>query len=253
MLTGGTKPKSAPSSVCRPKWFGWIGPHQTSQRPSFRRCLQVPVHTNRLFECSTCQGDPPTPPQKPLLSSCSPASSMNIVGSPWLNPRRTYKESLEGFTYDYSPTLKPRTQERYRTSFRQLNAVFGDLYLDEITRGRLTDYASDRMKADTCSEIPLCRPSPEVNIPPPFPRSSLAYPEPPCFQTHLDDLGAWVGAGRHGYDRANSVRTCRWQDDRWVSVASGAVCPTDPPAPLAWRQGSRGESPCRGCNSPAEV
>ena len=55
------------------------------------------------------------------------------------NPRRTYKEALERFTYDYLPTLKPRTQERYRTSFRQLNAVFGNLYLDEITRGRLAD------------------------------------------------------------------------------------------------------------------
>jgi integrase/recombinase XerD len=65
------------------------------------------------------------------------------------NPRRTYKEALERFTYDYLPTLKPRTQERYRTSFRQLNAVFGTLYLDEITRGRLADYASDRMKAGT--------------------------------------------------------------------------------------------------------
>ena len=63
------------------------------------------------------------------------------------NPRRTYKEALERFTNDYLPTLKPRTQERYRTSFRQLNAVFGNLYLDEITRGRLADYASDRMKA----------------------------------------------------------------------------------------------------------
>jgi hypothetical protein len=31
----------------------------------------------------------------------------------------------------------------------QLNAVFGSLYLDEITRGRLADYASDRMKAGT--------------------------------------------------------------------------------------------------------
>ena len=35
-------------------------------------------------------------------------------------PRRTYKEALERFTHDYLPTLKPRTQERYRTSFRQL-------------------------------------------------------------------------------------------------------------------------------------
>ena len=62
-------------------------------------------------------------------------------------PRRTYKESLERFTHDYLPTLKPRTQERYRTSFRQLNAAFDGLYLDEITRTRLADYASDRMKA----------------------------------------------------------------------------------------------------------
>jgi hypothetical protein len=30
------------------------------------------------------------------------------------------------FTCDYLPTLKPMTQERYRTSFWQLSAVFGD-------------------------------------------------------------------------------------------------------------------------------
>jgi hypothetical protein len=62
-------------------------------------------------------------------------------------PRRTYKEALERFTHDYRPTLKPTTQERYRSNFRQLTAVFGNLHLDEITRGRLVDYASDRMKA----------------------------------------------------------------------------------------------------------
>jgi hypothetical protein len=33
-------------------------------------------------------------------------------------PRRTYKEALERFTH-YMPTLKPRTQQRYRTSFPQ--------------------------------------------------------------------------------------------------------------------------------------
>jgi hypothetical protein len=54
------------------------------------------------------------------------------------NPRRTHKEALERCAYDNLPPLKPRTQERYRTSFRQLNAVFGNLYLDEIIRGRLT-------------------------------------------------------------------------------------------------------------------
>jgi integrase len=64
-------------------------------------------------------------------------------------PRRTYHEALERFTYEYLPTLKSRTQERYRTSFRQLNTAFGTLYLAEITRARLADYASDRMKAGT--------------------------------------------------------------------------------------------------------
>ena len=60
--------------------------------------------------------------------------------------RRTYKEALERFSHDYMPTLKPRTQERYRTSFRQLAPVFGNVYLDEITKARLADYASARMK-----------------------------------------------------------------------------------------------------------
>jgi integrase/recombinase XerD len=64
-------------------------------------------------------------------------------------PRRSYREALERFSHDYLPTLKPSTQTRYRTTFRQLNAAFGNLYLDEITRGRLADYASDRMKAGT--------------------------------------------------------------------------------------------------------
>jgi integrase/recombinase XerD len=62
-------------------------------------------------------------------------------------PRRSYKDALERFTLDYLPSLKPRTQERYRTSLRQLHASFGDLHLDEITRARLADYASDRMRA----------------------------------------------------------------------------------------------------------
>jgi hypothetical protein len=64
-------------------------------------------------------------------------------------PRRTYTEALERFVHDYLPTLKPMTQVRYRTSFRQLAATFGTLYLDEITRGRLADYASARMKGGT--------------------------------------------------------------------------------------------------------
>jgi len=61
--------------------------------------------------------------------------------------RRTYKEALERFTHDYLPTLKPTSQRRYRTSFGQLDSTFGNLFLDEISRSRLADYASARMNA----------------------------------------------------------------------------------------------------------
>lgn len=64
-------------------------------------------------------------------------------------PRRTYQEALERFSQDYLPSLKVRTQERYRTTFRQLEPTFGSIFLDEITRGRLADYASARMKTGT--------------------------------------------------------------------------------------------------------
>src|SRR3954453_18185721 len=64
-------------------------------------------------------------------------------------PRRTYREALERFWAEDMPTLKPATQRRYRTSFRQLAGPFGGLYLDEITRSRLADYATARMRAGT--------------------------------------------------------------------------------------------------------
>lgn len=62
-------------------------------------------------------------------------------------PRRSYKEALDRFAIEYMPTLKPSSQRRYRTSYRQLNGTFGGLYLDEITRGRLADYVTVRLKA----------------------------------------------------------------------------------------------------------
>ena len=62
-------------------------------------------------------------------------------------PRRIYREAMERFWVEYMPTLKPATQRRYRTSFRQLAGSFSGLHLDEITRGRLADYAAARMRA----------------------------------------------------------------------------------------------------------
>lgn len=62
-------------------------------------------------------------------------------------PRRSYAEALERFRTEYMPMLKLRTRSRYETSFRQLGDAFGKLNLDEITRGRLADYAASRLKA----------------------------------------------------------------------------------------------------------
>jgi integrase/recombinase XerD len=61
-------------------------------------------------------------------------------------PRRTYHEALERFCTEYLPNLKPTTQRRYRGNMRQLAPMFGGLHLDEITRGRLADYVTARLK-----------------------------------------------------------------------------------------------------------
>lgn len=62
-------------------------------------------------------------------------------------PRRTYAEALERFRAEYMPMLKPRTQRRYQASFVQLGVAFGELLLDEVTRGRLADYVASRLRA----------------------------------------------------------------------------------------------------------
>ncbi len=60
--------------------------------------------------------------------------------------RHTFKEALNRYAVEYMPNLKPASEARYRTSFIKLEGSFGNLYLDEITRGRLADYASERLK-----------------------------------------------------------------------------------------------------------
>ena len=64
-------------------------------------------------------------------------------------PRRTYKEAFQRFWTEYVPALKPRSQDRYRSSFRQMQGTFDNLYLDQITRGRLADYAAVRLRGGT--------------------------------------------------------------------------------------------------------
>lgn len=61
-------------------------------------------------------------------------------------PRRSYQEALERFASEYLPTLKPSTQARYRESFKHLTPRFGDLFLDEVNKGRLSDFVTARKK-----------------------------------------------------------------------------------------------------------
>lgn len=65
-------------------------------------------------------------------------------------PRRTYSEALDRFAFEFMASLKPSTQRRYRTSFRQLAPHFGSLYLDEISKSRLSDYVTARRRAGAC-------------------------------------------------------------------------------------------------------
>src|SRR4051812_48703166 len=62
-------------------------------------------------------------------------------------PRRTYKEALKRFRHDYLPTLKPTSQQTYRTSFRQEDAAFEPYFWTRSTARGWPIYASARMKA----------------------------------------------------------------------------------------------------------
>lgn len=61
-------------------------------------------------------------------------------------PRRTYKDAVERFASEYMLTLRPATQRRYRSSFRLLEPHFGDCYLDEINKTRLSDFVTARRR-----------------------------------------------------------------------------------------------------------
>jgi integrase len=60
--------------------------------------------------------------------------------------RHTVAEAIQRFRAEYLPLLKPATRVRYEVSFRQMRQ-FESLYLDEISRAALADYASQRLRA----------------------------------------------------------------------------------------------------------
>jgi integrase/recombinase XerD len=62
-------------------------------------------------------------------------------------PRHTFDDMALKFIDDHLPTLKPKSQRRYRVSIEILTDSFEGLYLDEIGKARLADFADARRKA----------------------------------------------------------------------------------------------------------
>lgn len=61
-------------------------------------------------------------------------------------PRHTITDALSRFRAEYLPMLKPKTAKRYEVSLRQMRATFEHLYLDEVSKGLLANYASSRLR-----------------------------------------------------------------------------------------------------------
>ena len=61
--------------------------------------------------------------------------------------RRTFEDAVHRFAQEHLPTLKPKSAERYRVSLRALAPTLKGLYLDEITKARLTDFITVRQRA----------------------------------------------------------------------------------------------------------
>ncbi len=61
-------------------------------------------------------------------------------------PRRSFEDAALAFMTDHLPTLKPASARRYRASQKALFPAFGELYLDQITKGRLAEFARNRKR-----------------------------------------------------------------------------------------------------------
>jgi integrase/recombinase XerD len=58
--------------------------------------------------------------------------------------RRTYREAMERFLVEHCATLKLWSRRRYISSAKALHPFFKDLWLDQITRGRLAEFVATR-------------------------------------------------------------------------------------------------------------
>lgn len=59
-------------------------------------------------------------------------------------PRRSFAEAVERFVLEHCATLKPASARRYATSLKMLADLFEPLYLDQITREKMSEYEGIR-------------------------------------------------------------------------------------------------------------
>lgn len=68
-------------------------------------------------------------------------------------PRRAFTDAVIRYGEDDLPKLKVQTIASYQQSLRVLVDHFGDLYLDEITRGRIAEFESEQLKRVSASKV----------------------------------------------------------------------------------------------------
>lgn len=71
-------------------------------------------------------------------------------------PRKTFSEAMLKFLNEHASRLKPSTEADYWQSSEVLNEHFKGLYLDEITKGRISEFISAR-RADGISDARINR------------------------------------------------------------------------------------------------
>jgi integrase len=68
-------------------------------------------------------------------------------------PRFTFDDMMNRFIDDHLPGLKPKAAKRYTTSLRALRPHFTGCLLHEITKGRISEYVSERRKAVSAASV----------------------------------------------------------------------------------------------------
>ncbi len=61
-------------------------------------------------------------------------------------PRRTFDDLALKFMDDHLPLLKPQSARRYQTSLRMMTEHFEGMFLDQITRAKLSEYEAYRRR-----------------------------------------------------------------------------------------------------------